>query len=60
MPVPFRRTSKTRKRKRRTHQKAAQPTVVTCTNCGAPIKPHTICKTCGYYKGKEIINKEEK
>jgi large subunit ribosomal protein L32 len=60
MPVPFRRTSKTRKAKRRTHQRAPMPTVITCTNCGSPIKPHTVCKTCGFYKGKEVIKKDEK
>ena len=59
MPVPFRRTSKTRRNKRRTHQRAPKPTVVTCSNCGSPIKPHTVCKTCGYYKGKEVIKKDE-
>lgn len=57
MPVPYRRTSKTRKAKRRTHQRAAMPTVKVCDNCGSAIKPHTVCKECGFYKGKEVINK---
>ena len=60
MPVPFRRTSKTRKAKRRTHQKAKMPTTLMCENCGNIIKPHTICKHCGYYKGKEVIKVKEK
>ena len=61
MPIPFRRTSKTRKAKRRTHQKAENPTVTICENCGSPIKPHSVCKNCGYYKGKKVIDvKEEK
>lgn len=58
MPVPFRRTSKTRKAKRRTHQRATMPTISTCTNCGSTIKPHTVCKECGHYKGKEVIKKD--
>ena len=27
----------------------------TCTNCGAPCMPHRICKACGYYDGKQVI-----
>ncbi|WP_338967155.1 MULTISPECIES: 50S ribosomal protein L32 [unclassified Spiroplasma] len=55
MAVPFRRISKTRKAKRRTHFKLWHPTLVSCTNCGANIKPHRVCKECGYYKGKEAV-----
>jgi len=24
--------------------------------CGKPKLPHTVCKYCGYYKGREVIN----
>ena len=34
--VPFRRTSKTRKRKRRTHFKLSVPGMVRCPQCGSP------------------------
>ena len=54
MAVPFRRTSKTRKRLRRSHQNLTIGTLVSCSNCGSAIKPHTICPTCGFYDGKEI------
>jgi large subunit ribosomal protein L32 len=27
-----------------------------CPKCKKPILSHTICKNCGYYKGKEVIN----
>lgn len=59
MPVPFRRTSKTRKAKRRTHQRAEKPTTIMCENCGANIKPHTVCKHCGFYKGKQVIKAKD-
>ncbi len=59
MAVPFRRTSKTKKRMRRTHLKKENPTLVKCPNCGEIIKPHRACLKCGYYKGKEVIAKEE-
>lgn len=55
MAVPFRRTSKTKKRMRRTHLKKTAPSVVLCKNCGEPIAPHRACTKCGNYKGKEVI-----
>ncbi len=27
-----------------------------CEKCKKPVRPHTVCKNCGYYKGQEIIN----
>ena len=59
MAVPFRRTSKTKKRMRRTHLKKSVPGMTTCPNCGATIKPHRVCTKCGYYKNKEVIAKTE-
>jgi len=55
MAVPFRRTSKTTKRMRRTHYKLHVTGVTTCPNCGAMIKSHTICPKCGYYDGKQVL-----
>lgn len=60
MPIPFRRTSKTRKAKRRTHQKAEAPNTNMCPNCGATLKAHNVCKNCGYYKDKKVIDVKEK
>lgn len=54
MAVPFRRTSKTRKRMRRTHFKLNAPGVVSCPQCGAPKMSHRVCKECGYYKGEKV------
>ncbi len=55
MAVPKRRTSKTRKRKRRTHFKISVPGMVVCDNCGEMKLAHRVCKECGHYKGREII-----
>ncbi|MGD6816289.1 50S ribosomal protein L32 [Metabacillus sp. 84] len=57
MAVPFRRTSKTRKRLRRTHFKLQVPGMVTCPNCGEMKMSHRVCKACGSYKGKEVVEK---
>ncbi|MDH3496816.1 MAG: 50S ribosomal protein L32 [Gemmatimonadota bacterium] len=53
MAVPKRRTSKARKRKRRTHFKAAPVAIQPCPRCGDPKRPHRVCPTCGFYAGKK-------
>ena len=58
MAVPFRRTSKTKKRMRRTHLKLTAANVFSCPNCGEPIKAHRACTKCGFYKGKNVLVKE--
>lgn len=55
MAVPKRRTSKTRKNKRRTHFKLSVPGTVRCPQCGELKLSHRVCKSCGTYKGEEII-----
>ena len=58
MAVPFRRTSKTSKRMRRTHFKLHVNGVSICSHCGAMVKSHTVCcPKCGYYDGKQVIKK---
>lgn len=54
MAVPFRRTSKTKKRKRRTHIKLNVPGMTVCSNCGELVLSHRVCKACGHYAGKEV------
>jgi len=55
MPLPKRRHSKTRGRKRRTHYKLASPTRSVCPQCRETKLPHPVCPHCGYYKGREIV-----
>lgn len=59
MAVPFRKISKTRGRKRRTHYTIEANTTVKCPKCGEMIKPHRVCPNCGTYKNKEVIKTEE-
>ncbi len=28
----------------------------TCPKCTKPVRPHTMCKHCGYYKGKQVVD----
>lgn len=58
MAVPFRRTSKTSKRMRRTHFKLSVSGLVKCPNCGATIKSHNVCPKCGFYNGKDVMKKQ--
>jgi large subunit ribosomal protein L32 len=58
MAHPKRKISRTRRDKRRTHYKAVAPTIATCSNCGAPVLYHRVCNECGFYKGKQAIEKE--
>jgi len=58
MAHPKRKTSKQRRDKRRTHYKAVAPTLISCQNCGAAVKYHRVCNECGYYRGKQAIEKE--
>ena len=60
MAVPFRRTSKTAKRLRRTHFKLSVSGLVTCPNCGNMIQSHRVCPKCGYYDGKEVVSTNSK
>lgn len=57
MAVPARRTSKTVKRKRRTHYKLVVPGMTECPSCGEMKLSHRICKECGTYNGKEVVSK---
>lgn len=57
MAVPFRRTSKTKKRKRRSHYKLAVPGMTVCPSCGEMKLSHRVCPVCGQYKNKVIIDK---
>ncbi|PIE70484.1 MAG: 50S ribosomal protein L32 [Deltaproteobacteria bacterium] len=59
MPVPKRKTSKSRRDKRRTHYKAVGPNVTTCPQCGEARLPHTACKECGTYRGRSIIKLDD-
>lgn len=60
MPVPKRRQSRARRRKRRTHDSLTAPQLISCPHCHKLILPHRVCQYCGYYKGKSVIPIVEK
>ena len=60
MAHPKRKISKTRRDKRRTHDKTSLPTLSTCPTTGTVHKRHRAYYVDGslYYKGKLVIDKE--
>jgi len=56
MAVPKRRVSSTRRDKRRSSVwKLSAPELMKCPQCNEYKRPHRLCKTCGFYKGREVI-----
>lgn len=59
MANPKHKNSKSRRDKRRTHKKLAQPGLSVCPQCHEPKLPHYTCLHCGTYKGRAVIAVEE-
>jgi len=54
--VPKRRKSRSERDKRRAnHDKVAAPNLVPCANCGEQILSHRVCPSCGFYKGRKVV-----
>ena len=43
---------------RRSHHALKEPTLSTCTHCGAQHRPHHMCLSCGYYNGRQVMDLE--
>ncbi len=54
MPNPKRRHSKTRGRKRRTHDTLLATTAGACPQCAEPKAPHRVCAFCGFYNERQV------
>ena len=59
MAVPKHKVSKSKRDKRRTHQKTAAPNVSKCPQCGEVKLPHRACPDCGSYKGRTVTEIKE-
>ena len=60
MAVQKSKTGKQKTNSRFAHFKASAPTLVECPQCHELKTPHRVCKNCGYYDGKLIVEKKEK
>ncbi|KJS30562.1 MAG: 50S ribosomal protein L32 [Desulfatitalea sp. BRH_c12] len=59
MGLPKHKISKSRRDKRRTHQKVDVPNIVNCPECGEAIQPHHACSSCGAYKGRTAVETDK-
>ncbi|MCD8199561.1 MAG: 50S ribosomal protein L32 [Coriobacteriaceae bacterium] len=59
MAVPKRKKGRSRVHSRRSsHDVCATPSRSICPQCGEVKQPHRVCPSCGFYKGKEVIEVE--
>ena len=59
MAVPKRRHSKSRSRKRRSHNGVKPIQLARCPQCGSSLPTHVVCPTCGYYQGRTLVEEDE-
>ena len=60
MAVPKRKQSKSRSAIRRAQvMKRDVPQTVKCPRCEERTLPHRVCTSCGYYKDRLVVEKEE-
>ncbi len=58
--LPKRKVSRHRRGNRRSHHALRIRQLILCPNCSEPTLPHTVCPSCGTYKGAQVIEIEEK
>ena len=59
MAVPKKKTSKSKRDMRRSHDSLTPAGMSVCPQCDELKPPHRACPNCGTYKGKEVLNKDE-
>lgn len=55
MAVPKKKTTKSRRDMRRSHDRITLANHVECPNCGERTLPHHVCRSCGYYRDREVV-----
>jgi len=60
MAVPRHKHTRSSVGQRRMHIYITPASLATCQKCQKPVRPHTVCRYCGYYKNREFINVLEK
>ena len=59
MPNQKKRHSRCKRGNRRSHDHLKKPALSTCSHCNEPKQPHHVCLSCGNYRGRAVIRKEE-
>ncbi|MBU1663324.1 50S ribosomal protein L32 [Patescibacteria group bacterium] len=60
MSVPAKKRSRSEVRRGRSHQALKKVKLNKCPKCGKAVLPHTACKFCGSYKGREVLKIKSK
>lgn len=55
MPVPKRKTPRSRTHHRRAQWKGSPPAYASCPQCHKPKLPHRACANCGTYAGRQVL-----
>ena len=58
MAVPKVRTSRSRRNTRRAHHFLRARGYSPCPNCQAVRLPHSVCLSCGFYRGRQVMKGE--
>ncbi len=56
MGVPAKRLTSTKRDTRRSHHALSSTHAGKCPKCAAPTLAHMMCRNCGFYKGREVVN----
>lgn len=60
MPVPKRKASKSRRNSRKSaNQVVTASSFMDCSNCNSTVMPHQVCKNCGFYGGKKVMETKD-
>jgi large subunit ribosomal protein L32 len=54
--VPKWNHTKGSRNQRRMHLHATAPALTVCRKCAKPVRPHSICDNCGYYKDVQVFD----
>lgn len=53
--VPKHKVSRHQRGNRRRNQLLRAPDLTRCKNCGDLMQQHRVCKTCGQYRGRQVL-----
>jgi large subunit ribosomal protein L32 len=56
MAHPKVKTSKSKRDTRRSHHALKPKQGSNCANCGAVKHSHSVCESCGHYRGKQVVS----
>lgn len=59
MAVPKKKTSKSKRDMRRSHDALKSASYGECKECGSLKRPHHVCPSCGHYAGREVVAHRE-